>query len=280
MKLSAVHSESRLGDWDFNLKETFSWLEKMENYTMDFVLFPEMNLSGYSNNPSIIRELSTEWPNQLQKLLKKSKCIDCTFAVGAPEEENGRFYISQFLIHKGKLIGKHRKTHLGPTETNTFSNGADVAIFEQDKVIIGMQLCYESHFPELSSVQAHQGAHLIAFAFASPRETPEQKLNRLSMYLPARAYDNGCFAIACTMSGSSIKGKQMAGVALIVGPKGELLATSSGYEGGFCSAEINLQELERIRHSKMGWFNQHKNIELINRLYTEINTASAKAMNG
>lgn len=269
MKVAAVHNTSHLGDWDFNLKETEFWLNKMEEQHADFVLFPELNLSGYSSNPNSFDDLQVKSKQALSKVLQLSAGLKTAFAVGCPEKIGDRFYISHFLFQAGKLIGKHRKTHLGSTEAVHYSASGCIDVFPVNEVKVGMQLCFESHFPELSYKQAFDGASLLAFAFASPRETPTEKLQRLMRYLPARAYDNACFAVACNTTGTSVSGKDMAGVALIVNPKGELLAHSSSYKGGYCIADCDFNEVSRIQSSRMAWFNASKNRKWIQHFYTE-----------
>ena len=81
---------------------------------------------------------------------------------------------------------------------------------------MGMQLCLESHMPELALEQSRQGAFLIAMGFASPREAPHEKLERWMRYLPARAYDNGVYVVAANQSGCSESGRDFPAVALAI----------------------------------------------------------------
>ena len=90
------------------------------------------------------------------KLLNTSKEVACAFAVGFPEKGNSNFYISHYLINNGEIIGIHRKTHLGPTEKEVFKAGDEINVFAVGELNIGIQLCYETHFPELSYAQAMQ----------------------------------------------------------------------------------------------------------------------------
>ncbi len=71
---------------------------------------------------------------------------------------------------------------------------------------MGIQLCYDAHFPELSTRMAVNGADIIFMPHASPRGTPSQKLTSWLRHLTARAFDNGVFIVACNQNGDNQKG--------------------------------------------------------------------------
>ena len=73
-------------------------------------------------------------------------------------------------------------------------------------------------------------------------------------YLPARAYDNGCYLVACNLVGAGRRGQDFSGVALVISPKGEVLASSDGLEEGAAMARLAGSEIERIHRTKMGHF--------------------------
>jgi N-carbamoylputrescine amidase len=157
------------------------------------------------------------------------------------------------------MIGMHNKTKLGPSERANFKCANSLDVTNIDGKFMGTSICYESHYPEISSRYEDQGAHLLCFPFASPRETPEEKMERFKMIIRARAYDNSCFACACNAVGEYADGEKYAGVALIVGPKGEIIAETCAYDEDFIEAELDMSVIDNIRASSMGYFRAKEN---------------------
>ncbi|PIF02221.1 MAG: hypothetical protein CR996_01180 [Draconibacterium sp.] len=267
MKIAAAYINSVPGNVSANLQETLKMLSYFEKEQVRFALFPELNLSGYITSKEEIKKLlklKTELFGQLQQFSKNTQIV---FAVGFPEEENGRFYITHFIFEKGEITGKHRKTHLSPTEKIIFSEENRIKAFKAGKLIIGMQLCFETHFPEISYAQAKQGANLLAMAFASPKENGKEKLERFKRHLCARAYDNACYVLACNLAGTTSRGTTLPGLAMIIDPKGKVLAEETKAANGYCIADFKTEMPERIHQSKMAWFNNFKRNEILRQFY-------------
>ena len=266
MKLSAVSSKSEIGNVQQNLSITKDWIVKLDEQRADFILFPELNLSGYTKNIEILDNVLAHKEVVFRELLQLTEQVNAAFAVGFPEKVESRYYISHFLFHKGKLIGIHRKTHLGATEKETFSEGDEINIFEVGELKIGLQLCFETHFPEISYAQVKQGANVLAMAFASPREEAVTKLERFKRFLPARAYDNACFVVACNLDSETENLMKIPPVALVLNAKGEVLKETTQNS---CASEIGLEQIKKIHQSRMGNFNKSKRANLFQKYYEE-----------
>ncbi len=267
MNLASVSTKNLIGDVEKNLADTTFWIRKLDKLDADFILFPELNLSGYTKNSELINAVLSKKDPVFQELEYISKQVKTAFAVGYPEFNEGKYYISHYLFFEGKLIGKHRKTHLGPTEKTIYSEGNEINVFEVGKLKIGMQLCFETHFPEISYAQAKQGANVLAMAFASPKETAATKLERFKRYLPARAYDNNCFVVACNPNGVNENNTDFPGLALIFDSKGNVVAEEVLEEKEYVLANIDLEQIQHARHSKMAWFNKYKREGLFKKYY-------------
>lgn len=258
MKLVAVSSKSIIGDVHRNLTITIEWIRKLNAKGVDFILFPELNLSGYTRNAKVLTDVCAKQTQILNRLIEFSIEINAAFAVGFPEQEEDRFYITHLVFERGKLIGIHRKTHLSIHEKEVFSEGDELNVFQVKGMTIGIQLCYETHFPEISSIQAAKGANVLAMAFASPKETCQAKIKRFKRYIPARAYDNSCFAIICNQVTVNERGTVFPCASLAIDPKGKVLSESFIEEKEYAFADIDFSEIERIKESKMACFNAYK----------------------
>ena len=267
MKIAVAYHNTEPGNVSANLQEILKMLSFFEREQICFALFPELNLSGYVTSEQKIKELQEQKAESFMQLQEFSRNSQVAFAIGFPEEENDKYYITHFFFERGKITGKHRKTHLGPTERPFFSAGNQLQVFKAGKLMVGMQLCFETHFPEISYAQAKQGANLLAMGFASPKETAAEKLERFKRHLCARAYDNACYALVCNQSGQTSRGATFPGLAMIIDPKGKVLAEETKAGDGYCIANFETGLLERIYQSKMAWFNNFKRNEILSRFY-------------
>ena len=267
MKIAAAYHPSELGNVSANLQGTWEILSKMKEKEVEFVLFPEMNISGYLTSEKAIKDVLEQRNEVFNRLKDFSVKLKIAFAIGFPIEVDGNYFISQILFENGEIKGIHRKTHLSPKEKEIYAESEHISMYQMGDLRMGMQLCFETHFPEISYAQAKQGANLLTMSFASPKETAEEKLERLKRYLCARAYDNACFVMVCNYSGENGNGTKFPGLAMIIDPKGNILSETIRFKSGYCLADLNEEALENIYQSKMAWFNKFKQNEILKPFY-------------
>lgn len=254
LKIAAACSMSIPLEVDLNLKRISYLLEEFERKGVEFALFPELSVSGYINSKDKLKEYTQKHFNLLQSLIKLSSTLTLAFSVGLPMPLKDGWGITQLTFYSGDIIHAHFKTHTSVHESQHFESSDTISCFDFKGFRIGIQLCLESHYPELSTIQQKKGADILCFAFASPRETPEDKYNRLSTLLQTRAYDNACFVMACNQTGKTGSGKEFAGFSLISSPRGKILNSSTGYDENFSIWEIDKSEIDKIKNSRMSNF--------------------------
>jgi N-carbamoylputrescine amidase len=261
MKVAALSSKCLIGELQKNLSTTIHWIKKLDEQGVEFILFPELNLSGYTKNTDLLDKAILEKEAIFKCLEECSKQCNAAFAVGFPDREDDKYFISHFIFDEGKMIGSHRKTHLSANEKEVFTEGDQLEVFQVKEICIGIQLCYETHFPELSFIQTQKGAMLLAMAFASPKENSEVKAERLKRYLSARAYDNTCYVMACNQDSVNEKGTLFPPVSFILDPKGKVVVEFGQENDEVAWLELDIQQIEKIKQSKMGYFNAHKRVD-------------------
>lgn len=112
----------------------------------------------------------------------------------------------------------------------TVKPGQTFETVEVCEIRIGVQVCWETHFPELSMIQREQGAEVVLMPFVSGM-SGEKRRDAWLKYLPARASDNGMFVLACnalldpsaTESPTAVGGGMMA-----LDPRGEVIGEYFG----------------------------------------------------
>lgn len=255
--------QSMEGQVDRNLEVIRFHLKHLKEEGVAFVLLPELCLSGYTKNRQWIDQMLLQKDDVFQQLCELSTDLKLAFAIGFPELEAGQLYITHYLFSEGNIIGKHRKTHLSASEKTIYSEGDAIDVFNVNGMMVGIQLCYETHFPEISFVQAQKGAQLLACAFASPMQEGAKKLERFKRFLPARAYDNTCYLMACNTVN---EGSDYSVCSLCCDPKGVVFSDDEG-SSVYVQMTIDQKKIDNIKESRMGWFNANKRMSLFTSYY-------------
>jgi predicted amidohydrolase len=229
------------GDVDANLAYVREALARVAVQGTNLVVLPEMWSSGFAyKNLNTLAERTAGIVEELLTLSQKLKLI----IVGSLPEPNGeKVFNTIFLLDNGHLAGVYRKLHLFSLlgEDRAFDSGDAWLLADTSRGKIGVIICYDLRFPELSRRLALEGAQVICVAAQWPK--PRQEHWRT--LLRARAIENQLFVVACNTCG--IVGKlDFFGMSMIIDPKGGLLAEAGENETEII-AELNMQIMDSWR---------------------------------
>lgn len=74
----------------------------------------------------------------------------------------GQIYnMASIFDRNGRLCGEYRKTHLPPNELWHITPGDSIPVFSLDFGTVGIEICYDMMFPEVSSLLSLQGAEVV-----------------------------------------------------------------------------------------------------------------------
>ena len=263
LKIAAACVRSTPGEVDRNLDKIREMTSAAAREGAKIVCFPEFSVTGYIRESPGRIYTRAEGLRILDRLTRIARETDVILIAGLIEVvDRGGPYITQVITGPGGLVGQYRKTHLAPTETGTYSRGNRVEVYRAGDTVFGVLLCYEAHFPELSTTLALSGAEILFFPHASPRGNPEEKLESWLRHLPARAFDNGLFVVACNQVGETGDGLCFPGVAVVLGPDGRVLARYSGKTEHILFAVLEAHLLEDVRKHRMRYFLPERRPEL------------------
>ena len=272
--VGAAVMRSVLGDIRGNVARITELTEQAGRLHADFVCFPELSITGYDVTGEILREIAVERTSSIiGTVVELAHSCNITVLAGFAEREGENVYASHLVAAPDGLSGVYRKIHLGPPETGVFSAGNSLEIFSSEGIQFSIQLCYDAHFPELSTLHALKGAEIIFMPHASPRGTPQEKLAGWLRHLTARAYDNSVFIVALNLAGENGHGLEFPGVAAILSPSGKLLADLTGNSDTLLTAVLRKKDLLAVREHRMRYFLPNRRPEL----YTDL-VKSGKAI--
>ncbi len=263
IRIAAVIFNSVVGQVQQNLDRMLPWIKKAKKEGADLICFPELNVTGYSTDP-VIKDSAESIPGSIsRKLEHMAQSAKIVILAGLAErDENGHIFASHLVVTPQGISGVYRKLHVAPPEHAVFSQGKQIPLFNILDVNLGIQLCYDAHFPELATRMAVDGADVIFMPHASPRGTPQEKLDSWMRHLSARAFDNGVFIVACNQVGGNQKGLEFPGLAVVVGPSGNILTEKTTGREAMLVKDLKADDLSDVRDHKMRYFLPNRRPEL------------------
>ena len=148
-----------------DIKSSLEWIEKFtkeaEEKEVSLICFPECFLQGYLTQQVQARKYSINLRSkEFEKILYQLTKYNPMIVFGMIEEEKKYLFNTAIVIKEGTLIGKYRKTHLLDGE-KLFTAGSEYPVFEINDLKFGINICYDTQFPESAFNVVSQGASLI-----------------------------------------------------------------------------------------------------------------------
>lgn len=264
IRIALAICPSVVGRTEENLDRMESWTAAARERGAGLICFPELNITGYlSREPirTVAEPLNGPSVTAVKNLARQHAM---TIIAGLAERtDSGDIFATQLVIDKTGECGIYRKVHLGPPEKDLFSSAEKIPpLFDYQGLKFGVQLCYDAHFPELSTHMASAGAEALFFPHASPGKSADQKYRSWMRHLPARAYDNGVFVVAVNPVGDNGHGLFFPGTAIVLSPSGEVISHYAGNQETLLVADLSAEMLTRVRSHRMRYFFPNRRPEL------------------
>lgn len=170
-----------------------------------------------------------------------------------PELDGERVYNTSFVFDRsGEQIARHRKMHLFDIdvvggqrfrESETFSAGKEVTVFDSEFGRMGLCVCFDIRFPELARLMALKGAQAIIAPGAFNMTTGPAHWELL---FRLRAVDNQLFTIGVAPARDESGVYVSYGNSIVCSPWGEVLYRA-GAEETTLIAELDLSRNTSIR---------------------------------
>ena len=263
IRIAAAVCRCPLGRFEQNIQTVERIMARAARLGAALVCFPELNLTGYGLGDALRAAALPAADPTLDRLAETANRTGVVLLAGLAEKaSSGLVYAAHWVFWPDGRRQAYRKVHIAPPEKKVLAAGDRVPLFEAAGVRFGIQLCYDAHFPELSTRMALDGAELIFVPHASPHGTVRQKKASWRRHLTARAFDNGLFVVACNQSGENGAGLSFPGLAMIIGPDGRILAGKSSAGNSLLIADLSAEFLGRVREHRMRYFLPHRRPEV------------------
>ncbi len=249
-RIALVQMQAGVGQIEKNLLKIENFVKEAAGKKANMICFPEMSISGYSRKAGSELAQKLEERSVASFLLQLARDHKMVIIAGLAEKNaKEKPYITQVIAEPEGILQKYRKTHLGISEQPYFTQGEEIQAFSTPGAKIGIQICWETHFPEMTTILSLQGAEIIFSPHASPTMVGDRRAIWLK-YLPARAYDNAVFMAACNLVGEGGRGRHFCGGALVIDPKGNVLAEDFAGKESLLVVDLKADQINRIRKQK------------------------------
>ncbi|WP_159517894.1 bifunctional GNAT family N-acetyltransferase/carbon-nitrogen hydrolase family protein [Sunxiuqinia indica] len=177
------------------------FVDAVSGYRSDFALFPEffmaplMAENNHLSEPEAIRELASHTEEITQRFSELAISYNINIITGSmPEIKNDRLYNAGFVCKRDGSVERFEKLHVTPDEAKVWGmqGGSELKAIETDCGKIGVLICYDIEFPELSRLLADEGVDIIFVPFLTDTQNGYSRVRNCAM---ARAIENECYVV-------------------------------------------------------------------------------------
>ena len=247
-------------DKQVNLNKALDYIAKAKAGGADMVVMPETYMAlipggSATKYADIAEPLDGPFVSALGEAAKKHGIyVVCGVYETKPGDAVRSYNTIVMLDKNGKLIHSYQKTHLYDAfayveSKNIVPSDNPITVVQTEFGCIGVMVCYELRFPEISRMMALQGAELILVPTAWVAG-PMKEEHFMSM-VKARALENTVF-----MGAADQVGNIYAGRSVIYNPMGVAMA-SRGEDEGLIFADIDFATVKSVRE-KLPAINQRR----------------------
>jgi predicted amidohydrolase len=250
MKVAVVQFKASTNK-EKNLEKIINYISKASKNKATLVAFPEfmMFYTSSSQTPKQLTGLAETLKGNFVSTIAKHAKENQIEVIGSFYEKSSkkdRVYDTSFVINKlGKVISTYRKIHLydalGFRESDKMTPGSKITQPVKTSIgKIGMMICYDLRFPEISRSLATSGSEILvvpsAWVKGNMKEEHWLTINK------TRAIENGCYVIAPDQVGNIYCGRS-----IVVDPYGKILLDMKKKQGiGY--VDIDLKKIKQTRN--------------------------------
>ena len=200
VRLGLIQWQMRpLSGLDALFEQAEFFVDAVSGYNCDFALFPELFTAplmadfNHLSEAEAIRELAKYTEFIKEKMQTFSISYNINIITGSmPFVEDGKVYNVGFLCRRDGTSEMYKKIHITPNEVFYWGiTGGDVIkTFDTDCGKIGIMICYDVEFPELSRLLADQGMNILFVPFLTDTQNGYTRVKHCAQ---ARAIENECY---------------------------------------------------------------------------------------
>jgi predicted amidohydrolase len=241
MLVAAAQIEPKLGEKERNLETCIARMEEAAAAGAQLVVLPECAIPGYMwDSADEAVPFAEEIPGPSTELMEReARRLGLYVVCGLLERDGDSLHNAAMLVSPDDgLIGTYRKTHLPFLGVDRFVvPGDELTVWDTPLGRIGIEICYDLRFPEVTRTLALRGADIVAH----PTNFPMAARIQTELITVARAAENRIFLVSANRVGKE-RWAEFCGWSQIVDPYGVRLAEADGTEETLLVADVDLEK--------------------------------------
>jgi predicted amidohydrolase len=240
MRVAVAQTEPKLGEKERNLEVCLARLEDAAAAGAQLLVLPECAIPGYMfDSGEEALPYAEEIPGPTTDALAEAcRRLDVYAVCGLLERDGDLLHNAAVLVGPEGLIGSYRKTHLPFLGVDRFVvPGDELPVYETPLGRIGVEICYDLRFPEVTRTLALKGADIVAH----PTNFPMAAKVQTEVITLARAAENRIYLLTANRVGKERWG-EFCGWSQIVDPYGRRLAEADETEETLLVADVEIEK--------------------------------------
>lgn len=194
------------------LQQVEYFVDALSDYQSDFAVFPELfnaplmglqDRAAQQDQMAAIRFLAGFTEQFKTELSRMAVSCNINIVAGSmiEEREDGRLFNVCYLFHRDGSIEAQSKLHITPQERRDWviEGGDELKVFDTDAGRVGILICYDVEFPELSRLLADQEMDILFVPFWTDTKNGYLRVRHCAQ---ARAIENECYVVLCGSVGN------------------------------------------------------------------------------
>jgi predicted amidohydrolase len=240
MRVAVAQMDPMLAEQERNLDACVARLEEAAAAGAELLVLPECAIPGYMFE-SLEEGLSCaeEVPGPTTEALEDAcERLDAYVVCGLLQRDGDLLRNAAVLVGPEGLIGTYWKTHLPFLGVDRFvTPGDELTVYDTPLGRIGVEICYDLRFPEVTRTLALKGADIVAH----PTNFPVAARIQTELITVARAAENRIYLLTANRVGKE-RGGEFCGWSQIVDPFGTRLAEAGETGEALLVAEVDVEK--------------------------------------
>ena len=235
LKIGLVQLSVEEGKTQENRKHIKELARKYTADDIDLLCFPELCISGYDYFAA------RESKNEKDFFSEVARECGIPIMAGVNVYEEGKYYDAACIWDEtGVLLGEYRKIHLWDTEFGFFEPGNELTVIPFKGWKIGLLICADLRFFEVSTPVKNMGADLILYPSAWAQGWKEL----FHLCGKMRAAENQIYTVTFNRASKDVK---YCGGTALMGPDGSILREIKNDAEAYLKVEIHKDKIKRTR---------------------------------
>jgi predicted amidohydrolase len=238
MRIGFLQLRPKFGAVKKNVKKAVTLLSRVSDAT---IVLPELFNTGYlfrnlEELGSLAESIRGGYTvNEMKKIAKKQR-LNLVF--GMAQKFKKKYFNSAVFVSSGGKVEVYQKVHLFDREKLFFARGNSLKTVSTEDAKLGLLLCFDWIYPEVSRVLTLRGAQALCHPSNLVLPYAQESMK-------TRCIENGVFAVTANRIGTERRGTitlTFTGGSQIIDPKGNVLVSAGDRSESLKVIDINVGE--------------------------------------